>query len=645
MKKLLLLTFAVSLCVGASAQNKASKAPQLKRVLTNEQLKNSTPIKIEAQDPSSAPLNSITTKQFAGVTPQRVSPPSTTQIGNTFYDLQTNSAISNRFVINSDGTMSASWTTAPTADASKAYADRGTGYNYFNGTNWTIPYSATNVTPRIEGVRTGFTNVAVTTSGIELCVGHSSTQGAMNVCSRPAKGTGAWTDNGTALGAGPNTDTWAKVITGGASGENVYVICQGSGATAPPPLVFGQGGPLLYSRSTDGGATFSTLRSVIPEVDSSFYAGFGGDDYSIDANGDNIAIVVGDYNSDLVLLKSVDGGVTFTKTIIEASPMTQPYDPYLDPFPDLNSDGVSDTLQLPSGDAHVMLDNNNIAHVWYTKVLALNPDSAGTGFFPNALDGLLYWNENNPVLSVIAVTPDMNGNGQLDIPSSGTNGANGAGGYRGSLLEKPSSGIDAAGNLYVSFQTGCESCDTTVYLVLHKHIYLIGSNDGGATWSAPYDVNAGSDFSEGAFANVAKKVDANVHLIYQFDDAPGHAVSANATEAGWNQFPSDIIYATVPTNEVILGVSAPEANTFEVTSSPNPAVDFAVISVNLTKGTESVAIEITNTLGQVIFTNLSGNLAAGKHNLTINTSAFAKGVYFYTVTAGKEKVTNKMIVE
>jgi hypothetical protein len=38
-------------------------------------------------------------------------------------------------------------------------------------------------------------------------------------------------------------------------------------------------------------------------------------------------------------------------------------------------------------------------------------------------------------------------------------------------------------------------------------------------------------------------------------------------------------------------------------------------------------------------------MAAGSHSLTIDASVLAPGVYFYTVTAGAQTITRKMIVE
>ena len=104
----------------------------------------------------------------------------TTQIGTTEYQNQTNASICNRVIKHNDGTISATWTMA----IDPAFADRGTGYNYFDGANW-----AASPTVKIEGVRTGFTNIGVTSTGGEVIVAHEASN--IHVSTRPAKGTGA----------------------------------------------------------------------------------------------------------------------------------------------------------------------------------------------------------------------------------------------------------------------------------------------------------------------------------------------------------------------------------------------------------------------------------------------------------------------
>jgi hypothetical protein len=51
-----------------------------------------------------------------------------TQIGKTFYDLQSNVSVGNRIVRHSDGTVSAVWIESCAAGA-PSFSTRGTGYN------------------------------------------------------------------------------------------------------------------------------------------------------------------------------------------------------------------------------------------------------------------------------------------------------------------------------------------------------------------------------------------------------------------------------------------------------------------------------------------------------------------------------------
>ena len=79
-------------------------------------------------------------------------------IGETYYDLQTNSSIQNRLFVHDDNTISATCTMSP--DFQTDFPNRGTGYNYFDGTSWMdIPES------RIEEKRTGWPSIAVINGG------------------------------------------------------------------------------------------------------------------------------------------------------------------------------------------------------------------------------------------------------------------------------------------------------------------------------------------------------------------------------------------------------------------------------------------------------------------------------------------------
>lgn len=75
------------------------------------------------------------------------------QLGTSFYDLQSNYMLQNRICYNpSDGTIGVVWTKGMDAPD---FGDRGTGYNFFDGTSWLPEPEA-----RIENAKTGWPNYA-----------------------------------------------------------------------------------------------------------------------------------------------------------------------------------------------------------------------------------------------------------------------------------------------------------------------------------------------------------------------------------------------------------------------------------------------------------------------------------------------------
>ena len=64
-------------------------------------------------------------------------------IGTTYYDLQTNKALSNRFYLYADGTMGAVWTMG---FQSSDFPDRGTGYNFYDGNSFILDMIDANFT-------------------------------------------------------------------------------------------------------------------------------------------------------------------------------------------------------------------------------------------------------------------------------------------------------------------------------------------------------------------------------------------------------------------------------------------------------------------------------------------------------------------
>lgn len=552
----------------------------------------------------------------------------TTTIGNTGYQLQTNSSLCNRVVKSSDGTISATWTYSA---QQSGWSDRGTGYNYFDGSNW-----GPAPTSKIESVRTGFTNIGITSAGAEVVVAHEASD--LHISTRPVKGTGAWTN-----GAIGYPDVWSRLAVGGANGISLHVISQTTGVGNPPYM--GQDGAIAYSRSLDGGLTWDKVRTVIPEIDASSYLGFGGDAYAIDAKGDTIVIVAGGFDVDVVMIKSIDNGNTWTKTIV--FPFAIPLYDAATMDTDTDLDGNADTLETNDASVAVLLDNQGQAHVWYGRMRVLE-EVGGTAmsYFPGT-DGLMYWNENmgaNPPV-MITSSLDIDGDLVLNVADWGT--------YQVSLTSHPSAGVDAAGRIYLAYagifegdaENGAPGDGKS-----YRHTYVMVSTDGGITWCPPVDVTDPpgplyAGYTEGVYGSMAKDVDGFVHLVVQTDSSPGHGVSTTTTPDPQTGS-ADMLYKQIPVADLFCPVSI-NGNTAASSSMqlyPNPASSVANLELKLAnKG--QVTVKIYNVTGQMIAEIANEEFAAGKYNFTINLEELNAGIYMINMTSADGTVTKKMIVK
>ncbi|MCD4773799.1 MAG: T9SS type A sorting domain-containing protein [Bacteroidales bacterium] len=76
---------------------------------------------------------------------------------------------------------------------------------------------------------------------------------------------------------------------------------------------------------------------------------------------------------------------------------------------------------------------------------------------------------------------------------------------------------------------------------------------------------------------------------------------------------------------------------------PNPFTNTSIVSVNLTKAAD-LSLEVFNLTGQKVYEVSNGHSNAGTHNLVINAENLSSGIYFYTVNAGNNAITKKMII-
>ncbi|MCX6271512.1 MAG: GEVED domain-containing protein, partial [Bacteroidetes bacterium] len=99
--------------------------------------------------------------------------PNPGEIGMSRYDLQSNAASMNRLYLFDDGTLGATWTMG---FQDPGFPDRGTGYNFFNGSYWNPVPSA-----RVEDIRTGWPSYAPWGSNGEIIVSHTSSTDGLKI--------------------------------------------------------------------------------------------------------------------------------------------------------------------------------------------------------------------------------------------------------------------------------------------------------------------------------------------------------------------------------------------------------------------------------------------------------------------------------
>ena len=544
-------------------------------------------------------------------------------IGTTRYDLPTNATMQRRIHAFEDGSIGATWTMGHN---DPNFAERGTGYNFNDGTGWApVP------TDRIESVRTGWPDYQPYLENGEIICAHTGGTDGLIFSWRENKNEGEWNTFYLQGPAGFQDLLWPRMITSGDFNDVIHVIA------VVDAEYQGLDGALLYSRSFDGGQTWDPHNVILPGLAAGEIYGVGGDIYAWAApRGETIAFCYGDFIADGIVLKSNDNGDTWE---------TMKY--YEAPVPAFNHQ-----VPLPAHgglDAHqaIVLDDQDRVHIAVGRMVLASdgPGATGTNYYPYS-NGLLYWNETMPamdstaltdsILNVVNVNPmyllaEVYDNGIDDIVDVAR--------YQASLTSMPQLVFDESRKILYAFYSAITlGFDNDEFN--YRHIWYRFSEDYGVTWSEQEDLTGDVFhlFSECVWPSAASRVTDKVHVLFHSDNIPGNA--ARFEEHPYND--NQIVY--LPVNQIVgLSEQAPQLLSIDQIR-PNPATSEVQIIVNVNKAVEG-DVTLMNLMGQEIYSSNYLFGYAGPHNVRLDLTQVESGIYFVRIKAGTTSSVKKLIVQ
>jgi hypothetical protein len=520
-----------------------------------------------------------------------------------------------------DGTIGATWMDM----GAGGVPDRGTGYNFYNGTSWsgTVQHLG-------NDARDGFPNYAPWGANGELVEHYDYilNAGTIKILRRDIKGTGPWQEFVLNPPSG-HSIVWGSMISSGSNHQYLHLLSY----TYDNPYL-GQDHALLYYRSPDGGVTWDINGVIIPGLDSSYFPSIAPLKYSwAQAVGNTIAFTYGFDQFDGLVFKSTDNGTTWTKKVVYRSPFNPKSLPDKTPLYG-SGDGTSAIALDSQGKAHVVFAREK----WFYDLTANPP---GWFYQPLTTQGLIYWNESMPVLDSTSVSSytlnNLAAGGNLIgymIPSDTSvviqeTQAN----YAVGLTSMAQIGIDAGDKLFVVYSGLAPGyTDGTNF---YRHLYGNASFDGGLTWNGIRDLNGDARFafSECVYPAVSPLVDQKVRIVFQEDSIPGFG-NGNDSYMEYFDFPKEF-FSGIPSSGQLTGSHVSQ-------NHPNPASQLTQFEVYSDKA-EDVSITVTDLAGQVIQRHLNRRMNAGNNHVTIDVSGLTNGLYFYSVEVEGIKVTRKLM--
>ncbi len=666
MRKVLLLSLSLALGFSAFAQQRVAKndirsaqAKAEKVAMGNEQI-----------NPAMANFAPQTAKSVVVNRYQDIEDGETIM---TMYDLQSNHFCSNRMYALENGSAAVVCTFSH--EANQSASDRGTGYNFYDGTEWQDMPEA-----RIESMRTGWPTIAPYGDKGEILISHAP----MRCWTREVAGEGEWVYRGElpiSPEGYPYTDdaSWPRMATSGDHHNIIHVIgdIQHSGDVTEHHQV--------YLRSEDAEnweISYGPLASVGYEAN----AGFSAEDYAIAANGHNVAILyTGSLTNSSWLFKSTDDGQTWTARKV-----------WEDPYEGIDLEEptlvYTDTLFRPMAGS-VVIDNNGVAHVAMNTFEMYHFADTEPGYYGyyygRQIDGIIYWNDTyegpisdtyheeyvgtsleehfanpNPHHAARLWWPIADEPGYVRMHPDSTKWIGYIPMYEGYEWDNdkyynesdyharfygasghPALSCDPYGNLACAYSSPCvrRLDDNGTYY--YRSIYVSYRNVDKGYWEqvvddlTDEDVNFMFLYSDNLFTLSATNTynPGEFWIGFQSDDQIGLYWGSNATQTNASE---NTIHAMkiIADDDMYSAPENYEAKDLVYDIYPNPATEYVVV-----KSSQDVEanISIVNLVGQTV-KQFNKSLKMGENTISIDLKS---GIYFCTISANGFNKTIKFVVK
>lgn len=630
-----ILLLAIGIATGASAQTLKSAIPQTARKM--ERAVAPRPVfPLETGVPLAAgPL---------ALQPSGVSYRSNMeeQVGTTTWDAPTYGCPTGRMYINQNGNPVVNWLYSNQLSGN---TDRGTANSERVAGVWS------EVTGRIEGsTRTGFPAAAKLSDGTEVVVAHSTAFTPYRIrLTRRAPGATTWTgaDMPQPTGIGM---LWPQIAVGGPDGKTVHIIAITTPVANTGVTYLNMDGQLLYWRSKDGGNSWDVRGKVIAGIDSTFTSRIGANNYTIDAQGDYVAVAV--FNSlgwhDIPVFKSSDNGTSWNKlTMLDFPDAIENYDPLPGVSYAPEDLGEPDTLApnqdgqatlTSDGHGTLLIDRDGEVHAWFGRMYVGDADfSDSTSYYYPTTNGIIHWKESYGPnqFQIITGALDYDGDGLASVGNTELSSYNNAG-----PASFPSAGIDANGSIYLTYSatnelyraTGLDGNDK-----VFRHTFLMRSDDDGENWTFPLELTNVPYMEEFLFPVVecvfpviARQVSADkIWVTYWEDFTPGSTIISNVP----TQDLTNIMSLEIDPSDLSVGLPHVSKPDLDLHISPNPATGTAWLTAPFEAETP-VQVEIFDLTGKCV--SKQTQLISTGQTLKLSVQALVPGTYWVRSQQGEK---------